>query len=267
MFTTALKFILYDKPKSIGALVGIIISIFLVGQQAGIFIFLTDAMKSIVSNNNRYIWVVDAKTDNVNQLAALDLRVGRQIAALPGVADVHPVVIAGAGPAGLVTALELARHGVRSLVLNAERQVSEGSHLDAGVGRQTTADDAGRHQACLVRDAGAAGAIVVDHADDAGDHGAVRIGLGARARAEAGAGGSGGRIEDLVEHQIGEQVRMSKIHPIVVDGHHDPGTVVAAPHRKQVDVDAGPATLTGVGEVPLRAEKRIVEQFGHGLCV
>jgi len=39
----------------------------------------------------------------------------------------HPVVIAGAGPAGLVTALELARHGVRSVVLNAERQVSEGS--------------------------------------------------------------------------------------------------------------------------------------------
>jgi 3-(3-hydroxy-phenyl)propionate hydroxylase len=39
----------------------------------------------------------------------------------------HPVLIAGAGPAGLVTALELARHGVRSTVLNAERQVSEGS--------------------------------------------------------------------------------------------------------------------------------------------
>ncbi len=96
MFTTALKFILYDKPKSIGALVGIIISIFLVGQQVGIFIFLTDAMKSIVSNNNRYIWVVDAKTDNANQLGALDMRVGRQIASLPGVASVHPVVIAGA---------------------------------------------------------------------------------------------------------------------------------------------------------------------------
>ena len=39
----------------------------------------------------------------------------------------HPVVIAGAGPAGLVTALELARHGVRSVVLSAELQVSAGS--------------------------------------------------------------------------------------------------------------------------------------------
>ncbi len=39
----------------------------------------------------------------------------------------HPVVIAGAGPAGLVTALVLAQHGVASVVLNAELQVSAGS--------------------------------------------------------------------------------------------------------------------------------------------
>ena len=37
------------------------------------------------------------------------------------------VVIAGAGPSGMVTALELARHGVRSVVLSAELQVSQGS--------------------------------------------------------------------------------------------------------------------------------------------
>lgn len=38
-----------------------------------------------------------------------------------------PVVIAGAGPIGMVAALELARHGVRCVLLESERQVSEGS--------------------------------------------------------------------------------------------------------------------------------------------
>ncbi len=37
------------------------------------------------------------------------------------------VVIAGSGPAGMVTALELARHGVPSVVLTPELQVSQGS--------------------------------------------------------------------------------------------------------------------------------------------
>ena len=37
------------------------------------------------------------------------------------------VVIAGSGPAGLVTALELARHGVASVIVTSELQVSQGS--------------------------------------------------------------------------------------------------------------------------------------------
>ena len=39
----------------------------------------------------------------------------------------HKVVIAGSGPAGMVAALELARHGVPSVVVTSELQVSQGS--------------------------------------------------------------------------------------------------------------------------------------------
>jgi 3-(3-hydroxy-phenyl)propionate hydroxylase len=39
----------------------------------------------------------------------------------------HSVVIVGSGPAGMVTALELARHGVPSVLLTSELQVSQGS--------------------------------------------------------------------------------------------------------------------------------------------
>ncbi len=39
----------------------------------------------------------------------------------------HPVVIVGAGPVGLCCALELAKHGIRSVVLEEDETVSEGS--------------------------------------------------------------------------------------------------------------------------------------------
>ena len=51
----------------------------------------------------------------------------------PWLPSAHPaqprqqVVIAGSGPAGMVTALELARHGVASIILTSELQFSQGS--------------------------------------------------------------------------------------------------------------------------------------------
>lgn len=95
MFKIALKFIFYDKPKSIGALAGTLISVFLIGQQCGIFIFLRNAIVSLVNNNSQYIWVVDDKTTNANALSLLDMRVGQQLASIKGVAKVHPLVVAG----------------------------------------------------------------------------------------------------------------------------------------------------------------------------
>ena len=44
-----------------------------------------------------------------------------------GAATAAPVVVVGAGPIGLALALDLARHGVRVLLLESEQQVSEGS--------------------------------------------------------------------------------------------------------------------------------------------
>ncbi|MFM8449852.1 MAG: ABC transporter permease [Haliscomenobacter sp.] len=95
MFKTALRFLLYDKAKSIGAMSGVILSVFLIGQQAGIFIFLTNAMSSLSRNNQQYIWVVDDKATNVNSLSALDMRKARELASIPGVQSVNPLVLAG----------------------------------------------------------------------------------------------------------------------------------------------------------------------------
>jgi putative ABC transport system permease protein len=94
MIKNAFKFLIYDKAKSFGALFGVIISIFLIGQQCGIFIFLTNAMSSLARNNPQYIWVVDNTTENVNALAQLDVRIGQELNSVEGVSKVYPMVVA-----------------------------------------------------------------------------------------------------------------------------------------------------------------------------
>ena len=96
MLRIAWRFIVFDKAKSIGALLGVVISIFLIGQQTGIFVFLTNAMASLVDNVETDIWVVDSKTTNINALGQIDIRLQRELAAMRGVAHVYPLVISGA---------------------------------------------------------------------------------------------------------------------------------------------------------------------------
>jgi putative ABC transport system permease protein len=90
---TALLFIKFDKPKSIGALAGTIMSVFLIGQQCGIFIFLITAMSSVVKNNSEYVWVVDNKTTNANALFQLDTRIGNELLSVEGIEKVYPIVM------------------------------------------------------------------------------------------------------------------------------------------------------------------------------
>jgi 3-(3-hydroxy-phenyl)propionate hydroxylase len=68
----------------------------------------------------------------------------------PAVAGVAPALIVGAGPIGLVTALGLAQQGVRCVLLEAERQVSEGSRAIVFTRRSME----------ILQQAGAADAIV-----------------------------------------------------------------------------------------------------------
>ncbi|MBN2029221.1 FtsX-like permease family protein [bacterium] len=95
MLRFALQFIKYDRPKSIGVILGIVISTFLVGQQTGIFIFLTSAMSSLVDNTDADLWVVDNRTTNCNALGNIDVRIGRQIESIPGVIKAYPLVVSG----------------------------------------------------------------------------------------------------------------------------------------------------------------------------
>ena len=99
MIGTAYKFMRYDKVKSIGIIIGIVISIFLIGQQAGIFSFLTGLMGGLVSNSRQdigQIWVVDNITRNANELAMLNESIVQELRSIEGVQNTYPVVVAGA---------------------------------------------------------------------------------------------------------------------------------------------------------------------------
>lgn len=95
MLRYAWQFMKYDKAKSLGIVIGIVISIFLIGQQTGIFLFLTGAMKALVTNSRADLWVVDNKTINVNALGKLDQRKLYELQSIEGVSKVYPVVVAG----------------------------------------------------------------------------------------------------------------------------------------------------------------------------
>jgi putative ABC transport system permease protein len=97
MINTAVKFMKYDKAKSIGVIVGIVISIFLIGQQIGILSFLMGLMGGLVDNSRKdlcQIWVVDKITQNANELGRLDERYVREIRSIEGVENTFGVVSA-----------------------------------------------------------------------------------------------------------------------------------------------------------------------------
>src|SRR5690554_4384405 len=97
MVGTAFKFMRYDKPKSIGIIVGIVISIFLIGQQLGTLRFLTGLMGGLIENSNApasSIWIVDDVSANVNAVGRIDARIVQEVKSIEGVEDSYGIVIA-----------------------------------------------------------------------------------------------------------------------------------------------------------------------------
>lgn len=93
---TAFRFVRYDRAKSIGVLVGIVISTFLIGQQIGIATFLTGLMSALVDNAKADIWVIDNQSKDINQIGLIDDKIVRQVQSIPGVKLAEPLLVAGA---------------------------------------------------------------------------------------------------------------------------------------------------------------------------
>jgi putative ABC transport system permease protein len=97
MVGTAFKFMKYDKPKSIGIIVGIVISIFLIGQQLGTLRYLTGLMGGLIENSNapeNSIWIIDDVSRNVNAVGRIDARIAQEVKSIAGVEDSYGIVIA-----------------------------------------------------------------------------------------------------------------------------------------------------------------------------
>lgn len=97
MISTAFKFMKYDRPKSIGIIVGIVISIFLIGQQLGTLRYLTGLMSGLIVNSNSAkndIWIIDDISGNVNAISRIDARIAQQVKSIEGVEESYGVVIA-----------------------------------------------------------------------------------------------------------------------------------------------------------------------------
>lgn len=99
MISTAYRFIRYDKVKGLGVIIGIVVSIFLIGQQVGIMTFLTGLMGGLVSNSRQdigQIWVVDNITRNANELPKLNESLVWELRSIEGVKNTFPIVASGA---------------------------------------------------------------------------------------------------------------------------------------------------------------------------
>ncbi len=91
----AFKFMWYDKAKAFGILFGMVLSVFLVGQQVMICLALIGSTISLATFNEGYIWVVSDKSKQVIDLPLIDMRVARELLSIRGVESASPLIFGG----------------------------------------------------------------------------------------------------------------------------------------------------------------------------
>jgi putative ABC transport system permease protein len=97
MISAAYKFIRFERTKSLGILLAIIISIYLIGLELGIFFYLSTLIGGIVKNANpeyAQVFVVNRRTNNANQLAPFDVRWVNQLRSVRGVDGAYGIIMA-----------------------------------------------------------------------------------------------------------------------------------------------------------------------------
>ena len=96
MFRTAIKFMCFEKTKSLGILIGIFIAVFLIGQQLSTLGYLESLMAALVRNSdpeNADIWVVTDQTSNANSLDPINASLVMTLRSIEGVEDTYPAVV------------------------------------------------------------------------------------------------------------------------------------------------------------------------------
>jgi len=93
LFQKAYNFLKYDKSKSIGIVIGIIICTFLIGQQVGVYIALRGNMSFLNDNADADIWVISSRATDIFQLDEIDSRLMYSVQSLSGVETAHPMVV------------------------------------------------------------------------------------------------------------------------------------------------------------------------------
>lgn len=99
MLGLAFKFIRFDRAKSIGIITAIVISIFLIGQQLSLLLYLMGLMGNLVGNapvQDREVWIIESQSNNINSVNAIDQRLVQELGSLPLFERTHPVLLTSA---------------------------------------------------------------------------------------------------------------------------------------------------------------------------